>query len=102
LSKLEQRSCNYNSNSFYLAPVSEYGIENTIKKLKNSYLRGYDKFPEITIKNYGQYLMKPLAHIFNLSFQSGTSPYMLKLSKVIPITRNGDERDILNYRTLKL
>jgi hypothetical protein len=73
LPKLDQGSCNYISNSFYLAPVTEYKIENTIKKLKNSYSRGYDKIPEIVIKNYDQYLIKPLAHIFNISFQSGTS-----------------------------
>jgi hypothetical protein len=99
LPKLDQGLCNYNSNSFYLAPVTEYKIENTIKKLKKSYSRGYDEFPEIIIKNCGQYIIKHLAHIFNLSFQSGTFPD-IKLSKVIPIPKNGDERDILNYRTI--
>jgi hypothetical protein len=58
LPKLHQGSCNYNSNSFYLAPVTEYEIENTKKKLKNSYSWGYDEFPEITIENYSTYPFK--------------------------------------------
>jgi hypothetical protein len=40
LAKLDQGSCNYNSNSFYLAPVTEYEIENTIKKLKKLLFEG--------------------------------------------------------------
>jgi hypothetical protein len=61
---------------------------------------GYDEFPETVIKYCVQYLIKPLAHIFNLSFQSGTFPEMLKISKIKPIPKGGDERDILNYRPI--
>jgi hypothetical protein len=77
---LAQGSRNHNVNSFYLAPITEHKVENTIKKLKKNYLMGYDEFLEIVIKSCGQYLIKPLAHIFNLSFLSGTFPEMLKIS----------------------
>jgi hypothetical protein len=63
-----------------------------IKNLENSYLMGYDEMPGMIIKNCGQYLIKPLVHIFNLSFQSGTLPDLLKLSKIIP--KSGDVRDM--------
>jgi hypothetical protein len=76
---LTQGSRNHNVNSFSLAPITEHEAENAIKKLKNSYSVGYDEFPEIVIKNCGQYLVKPIAHIFNLSFQSGIFPKMLKI-----------------------
>jgi hypothetical protein len=99
---LAQGSYNHNVNSFYLAPITEHKVENTIKKLKNSYSMGYDEFPEIVIKSCGQYLIKPLAHIFNLSCLSGTFPEMLKLPKIKPIPKGGDEREILNYRLISI
>jgi hypothetical protein len=99
-SDLAQGSRNHNVNSFYLAPITEHEVENTMKKLKNSYSMGYDVFPEIAIKSC-QYLIKPLAHIFNLSFLSGTFPEMLKILKIKPIPK-GDEREILNYRPISI
>jgi hypothetical protein len=97
-----QGSGNHNVNSFYLAPITEHEVENTKKKLKNCYLMGYDEFPEIVIKSCGQYLIKPLAHIFNLSFLSDTFTEMLKISKIKPIPKGGDEREILNYRPISI
>jgi hypothetical protein len=98
---LAQGSHNHNVNSVYLVPITEHEVENTIKKLKNSYSMGYDEFPEIVIKSCGQYLIKPLAHIFNLSFLSGTFPEMLTISKIKPIPE-GDEREIINYRLISI
>jgi hypothetical protein len=63
---------------------------------------GYDEMPELIIKNCGQYLIKPLVHICNMSFQSGTFPDMLKLSKIIPIPKSGDVRDMSNFRPISV
>jgi hypothetical protein len=41
---VDHGSWNHNPNSFYLAPVTEYELVNTIRKLKNSYSMGYDEF----------------------------------------------------------
>jgi hypothetical protein len=99
---LAQGSYNHNVNSLCVAPITEHKVENTIKKLKNSYLMRYDEFPEIVIKSCGQYLIKPVAHIFNLSFLSGTFPEMLKKSKIETIPKGGDEREIMNYRPISI
>jgi hypothetical protein len=99
---LAQGSRNHNVNSFYLAPVTEHEVENTIKKLKNSYSMGYDEFTEIVIKCCVHYLIKPLVHIFSLSFLTGTFPKMLKISKIKPIPKGGDIRDIPNYRLISI
>jgi hypothetical protein len=95
-------SCKYYPNSFYIAPVMDYEVKNMIKNLKNTYSMGYDEMPAIIIKKCGQYLRKPFVHIFNLSFQSGTFPDMLKLSKIIPIPKSGDVRDMSNYRPISI
>jgi hypothetical protein len=102
LCNVDQGSWNYNTNSFYLAPITEYALVNTIRKLKNLYLMGYDELPENIIKNCGQYLKKPLVHIFNLSFQSGIFPNMLKISKIRPISKGGDERNTSDYRPISI
>jgi hypothetical protein len=93
---------NYYSNSFYLVPVTDHEVEKTIKNFKNSYSMGVDGFPETIIKNCGPYLIKPLVYIFNLSFQSGIFPDMLKVAKIIPIHKNGDQRIIANYRPISI
>jgi hypothetical protein len=72
-----------------------YEVDFTVKKLKNSYSMGYDEFPEIVIKHCGQYFIKHLVLMFHLSVQSGTFPDMLKISKIKPIPKGGDKRDIL-------
>jgi hypothetical protein len=99
---LDNGIVNYYSNSFYLVPVTDHEVEKTIKNLKNAYLMGVDGFSEIIIKNCGPYLMKPLVYIFNLSFQSGIFPDMLKVAKIIPIHKNGDQRIIANYRPISI
>jgi hypothetical protein len=37
-----------------------------------------------------------------LPVQSGTFPDMLKISKIKPIPKGGDKRDILNYRQISI
>jgi hypothetical protein len=81
LYNVDQSSWNLNPKSFYLAPITEYILVNPIGKLKNSYLMGYDEFPEITITNCGQYLIKPLIHIFNLPFRVAFSLICLRYQK---------------------
>jgi hypothetical protein len=66
LPNLTQGLSNHNLNSLCLAPVTEYEIKNTIRKLENSYSMRHDEFPEIIITNCGHYLIKPLAYIYNL------------------------------------
>jgi len=47
-------------------------------------------------------ISRPLAHIFNLSFTSGTVPDSLKLAKVIPIFKKGDRTQPQNYSPISL
>ena len=44
----------------------------------------------------------PLAHIFNLSLQSGTFPSKLQKSRVIPIFKSGNPLECDNYRPISL
>jgi hypothetical protein len=44
----------------------------------------------------------PLAHIFNLSFVTGTFPTKLKISRTVPIFKAGDRTSCDNYRPILL
>lgn len=46
--------------------------------------------------------VSPLTYICNLSFQMGVFPNDMKLTKVIPIYKNGDKHSMANYRPVSL
>jgi hypothetical protein len=54
------------------------------------------------IKYVGPEIAVPLAHIFNLSLNSGQFPSSLKLCRVIPIFKSGDSLNCDNYRPISL
>ena len=47
-------------------------------------------------------IIEPLIHIYNLSLSTGIVPEKLKMAKVIPIFKKGDESVISNYRPISL
>ena len=48
------------------------------------------------------HVVKPLVHIFNLSFSTGIFPSEMKIAKVIPLFKNGNKSDFSNYRPISL
>jgi hypothetical protein len=54
------------------------------------------------VKFVGTAIALPLAHIFNLSLNSGKFPSSLKQCRVIPIFKNGDSEECDNYRPTSL
>ena len=49
-----------------------------------------------------EYLAKPLASIFNKSYQTGEFPDRLKHAKVTPVHKGDDKRLINNYRPISI
>ena len=68
-----------------------------IKTLKNG-SSGWDNISTKVIKASSSQLIKPLAHIFNLSLTSCVFPLELKIARVIPIFKSGDPSNLSNYR----
>ena len=46
-------------------------------------------------------IIKPLTHICNKSFQEGSFPDNMKISKVISILKSGDKNIFCNYGPIK-
>ena len=47
-------------------------------------------------------VVKPLVHIFNLSFSTGIFPSEMKFAKVMPLFKNGNKSDFSNFRPISL
>ena len=52
---------------------------------------GHDNITPEILKHVCQYLLDPLCHVINLSFQQGLVPNKLMVANVIPIVKSGDE-----------
>jgi hypothetical protein len=62
----------------FISPVTENEVENVINKLKGKLSAGFDEIPEVLVKPCSHYIVKPLTHIFNLSFKFGIFPDLMK------------------------
>ena len=63
---------------------------------------GHDGINNIVLKYIVLEIVQPLTHVFNLSISSGIVPDDMKLAKVIPVFKKGDEKETNNYRPISL
>jgi len=61
-------------NSIFIYPVTEEEMISLIKSLKGKPTAGDDDIPENLVKQCVQLIKGPLAHIYNLSLNSGVFP----------------------------
>ena len=54
------------------------------------------------VKMTSSLLIKPLLHICNLSILHGVFPTELKIAKVIPLFKGGDNMQLVNYRPVSI
>jgi hypothetical protein len=69
----------------FLTPITETELHEEIMKLHVNKSPGMDEIPPKLVKCTDPFIIKPLCHIFNLSFTQGLVPESLKIAKVIPI-----------------
>ena len=72
-----------------------------IGKLKLS-APGHDDIGASLIKHVSSSILEPLTYIFNLSLQKGCVPKDLKIAKVIPFYKTGDQKSFNNYRPISV
>ena len=82
----------------FLSPVTENDVIIAIAKLKYKKCSGYDDVCDDVVKHCHKPIVKPLAHIIEASFKEGVFPDLLKIAKVFPLYKKGDECDLNNYR----
>ena len=89
-------------NSMFLEPVDETEIINLVKTWGNKTSLDCHNFNMSLIKKVIQPIAKPLEHIFNLSFNTGTFPDLMKVAKVKPLFKSGKTNTFTNYRPVSL
>ena len=86
----------------YLFNTTLAEVLDTIKSLKNTNSSGYDDFSTKFIKLSATIIAPELVKIFNLAIREGTYPDKLKIAKVIPIFKKGDQSSVNNYRPISI
>ena len=72
-------------NSMLINPVNEDEVVNIIKSCKPKHSQDCDDINMYVLSKVTDQIVKPLVHIFNLSFSSGIFPSEMKTAKVIPL-----------------
>jgi hypothetical protein len=86
-----------------VTPTNTNKISKIIKSLKNKSSHRYDKIPvKLVKKKSTPYIISPLPFIINRSLSTGIFPSRLKYSQIIPVYKNRDQTNILNYRPISL
>ena len=73
-----------------------------IAHLKTNKSPGIDNIPNSLIKLSAETIVEPLTHIINHSLSKGIFPESLKVAKVVPLYKKGDEALCSNYRPISL
>ena len=77
-------------------PVTDDELNEAIKS------SGYDEISSDVIKHISPLIFDPLKYIFNLSLEKGIFPDQLKIAKVTPLFKKGDNASMDNYRPISV
>lgn len=102
LSNDSSKNYSFFQPSFNFRPVNDAEVEHVVNSFRCKVSSGYDEVPIQVLKAGNQQLKKILAHLINSSFVSGIFPNQLKISKVVPIHKTDDKRNLANYRPVSL
>lgn len=86
--------------SFYFNPVTPAEIKCEISLLPIG--RSHRAYSTIILKVAKLFISKPFMDIMNASISEGTYSDKLKLAKVVPIFKSGDDSDTNNYCPISL
>ena len=89
-------------HSFYFFITTPNEIKETILSLNNKKCNTIDKIPIQVLKAISSVISVPLSKIINKCFAQGQFPDVFKISKIIPIPKPGDKKNINNYRPISI
>ena len=76
--------------SIFINPVTSFEIIDILSALDGKRSLDIDDIPTFLLKEVKHEIAIPLAHIANLSFETGIFPSEMKTSKTVPIFKNSD------------
>jgi hypothetical protein len=92
----------YVTHTFHFRQVTENEVESIITSLRNKFSCGHDDIPVSLIKEVKHLIVKPLTHVVNSSLISGLFPDSLKIARVRPVFKKGDQSDVSCHRPVSI
>ena len=83
-------------------PITVDTISRIISSLKPKTSNGVDNLSNKLLKFVKNVISEPLSIIINQMLKLGISPDSLKISKVVPLYKKGDDSNLSNYRPISL
>ena len=77
-------------------------LRDAFSTLQSNKSPGLDKISVNIVKQVYDSIEPSLFHIFNLSIKNGQFPNQLKIARVTPIFKSGDECNVANYRPISV
>ena len=93
---------NESSSTIFLQPTDKEEVANIISSLNSNKASGPNSIPYRILFLLKNEISNQLADLFNLSFNTGVFPSVLKTAKVIPIFKKDSKLDYSNYRPISL
>ena len=84
-------------HNLYINEVTSNELIITIKSLKDS-SPGWDDIHAKVVKQTYQFYLKLLLHLCNFSLTKAFFPKELKIAKILPLFKSGDNKLICNFR----
>lgn len=91
-----------NLQNMFLNPVTPITVSNTIRKLKPKASIDIDNLSTKLLKDISDNILIPLTHIINLTLETGEVPDKMKIAKVVPVFKSGDNKILNNYRPISI
>ena len=88
--------------SFRFMPIPVENVLKTLRQLNISKGAGLDKIPAKMLRIAADIIAPSLTYIFNLSISTGVFVDDWKDARVIPIYKEGDRRNLGNYRPISI
>ena len=89
-------------DSFAIFVTTPQEVIKAINELANKTSAGYDNISVNLIKKIIHHIADPLSTLINKSFEYGIAPDQLKIARVCPIFKTGDQSDFTNYRPISV
>ena len=82
--------------------VTKSELQTAFQSLQSNKSAGVDEISVNVVKHVFDIIESPLHHIFDLSLKTGKFPYKLKIARVTPIFKSGDDSNVTNYRPISV
>ncbi|CAB3999982.1 RNA-directed DNA polymerase from transposon X-element, partial [Paramuricea clavata] len=100
--EIKYLNCHISGNTFELKSTTSSMVCSLLDKLCKSKATGLDKISAKLLRYCPDLLSESLTVIFNCSINTGIFPDEWKCSKVIPLFKHGERRDLNNYRPISI